>query len=85
MLATISPQWALGSLMIPVKSDKDGGLRSWGLPFWVQVDHDESPLDQCLSPPRGERRRETGWGFKEIYLRERKDERGLWRPSRRKT
>lgn len=60
MLATISPQRALGSLMIPVKSGKDGGLRSWGLPLWVQVDHDKSPLDQCLSPPRGERRRETG-------------------------
>lgn len=59
MLATISPQQALGSLMIPVKSGKDGGLRSWGLPLWVQVDHDKSPLDQCLSPPRGERRWKT--------------------------
>lgn len=46
--------------MIPVKSGKDRGLRSWGLSLWVQVDHDKSPLDHCLRPPSRERRRESG-------------------------
>lgn len=45
--------------MIPGKSGKDEKYEVEGLPLWVQVDQqcDSPPLDQCLSCPRGERRR----------------------------